>query len=418
MKTGIDISSHQGAVNWGKVVADFAILRAGWSWYDGGMNIDKRFLQNVAGAREVGVPWGAYLYAYDRTPAAARVSAERLADLLDQFQLPYPVAYDFEDTQYLGTGRESNTAICKAFLETLQGRGYYVMLYTYTNFAKGYLDMAGLAAYDLWIADYTGQVGWPGEYGIWQYSGSGRAPGVAGQVDLDRAYRDYPAIIRAAGVPIAAPSANASGRPSPTAARYVIEDMDGRIDMILDGGEGEIGLESTIVDLTVSPPQILRPGSVTRDMLEAVLGQVSIDRTILEADSGQAPRAPGMKYRHYAPQGELTIIAGPVARVTDYINVHGAKDREQGHKVGVIGTDEALAQYRADVVRSLGSRQDEAGIARHLYGILREFDDLQVTRIYSECFEASGLGQAIMNRLLKAAGHRLIVLDAADQAGE
>lgn len=125
-----------------------------------------------------------------------------------------------------------------------------------------------------------------------------------------------------------------------------------------------------------------------------------------------------MKYRHYAPQGELTIIAGPVARVTDYINVHGAKDREQGHKVGVIGTDEALAQYRADVVRSLGSRQDEAGIARHLYGILREFDDLQVTRIYSECFEASGLGQAIMNRLLKAAGHRLIVLDAADQAGE
>ena len=200
MKTGIDISSHQGAVNWGKVVADFAILRAGWSWYDGGMNIDKRFLQNVAGAREVGVPWGAYLYAYDRTPAAARVSAERLADLLDQFQLPYPVAYDFEDTQYLGTGRESNTAICKAFLETLQGRGYYVMLYTYTNFAKGYLDMARLAAYDLWIADYTGQVGWPGEYGIWQYSGSGRAPGVTGQVDLDRAYRDYPAIIRAAGL--------------------------------------------------------------------------------------------------------------------------------------------------------------------------------------------------------------------------
>lgn len=224
-------------------------------------------------------------------------------------------------------------------------------------------------------------------------------------------------ILRGGGY-VAAPSANLSGRPSPTAARYVIEDMDGRIDMILDGGEGEIGLESTIVDLTVSPPQILRPGSVTRDMLEAVLGQVSIDRTILEADSGQAPRAPGMKYRHYAPQGELTIIAGPVARVTDYINVHGAKDREQGHKVGVIGTDEALAQYRADVVRSLGSRQDEAGIARHLYGILREFDDLQVTRIYSECFEASGLGQAIMNRLLKAAGHRLIVLDAADQAGE
>ncbi len=210
---------------------------------------------------------------------------------------------------------------------------------------------------------------------------------------------------------VAAPSANLSGRPSPTAAKYVIEDMDGRVDMIIDGGEGDIGLESTIVDLTVSPPQILRPGYITQDMLAEVLGQISVDRTILETDSGQAPRAPGMKYRHYAPQGELTIISGPVRQVTDYINAHAAEDRNQGHKVGVIGTDEALAQYRADVVCSLGSRQDEDSIARHLYSILREFDDAQVTRIYSECFETTGLGQAIMNRLLKAAGHRLVVLN-------
>ena len=200
MKTGIDLSSHQGTVSWGKVTADFAILRAGWSWYDGGMNIDRQFLTNAAGAQQVGVPWGAYLYAYDRTPAAARVSAGRLADLLDRYQIPYPVAYDFEDTQYLSMGREANTAICKAFLETLQGRGYYAMLYTYTGFAMGYLNMEELAAYDLWIADYTGKVGWPGEYGIWQYSGSGTAPGVVGPVDLDRAFKDYPAIIRAAGL--------------------------------------------------------------------------------------------------------------------------------------------------------------------------------------------------------------------------
>lgn len=210
---------------------------------------------------------------------------------------------------------------------------------------------------------------------------------------------------------VAAPSANLSGRPSPTSAKYVIEDMDGRVDMIIDGGEGDIGLESTIVDLTVSPPQILRPGYITQDMLSEVLGQISVDRTILEADSGQAPRAPGMKYRHYAPKGELTIISGPAGQVTDYINVHAAEDREQGHKVGVIGTDEVLVQYRADVVRSLGSRQDEESIARHLYSILREFDDEQVTRIYSECFESTGLGQAIMNRLLKAAGHKLIALE-------
>ena len=221
-------------------------------------------------------------------------------------------------------------------------------------------------------------------------------------------------LIACGGGYVAAPSANLSGRPSPTAAKYVIEDMGGRIDMILDGGEGDIGLESTIVDLTVSPPQILRPGYITRDMLETVLGRISVDRTILEAGSGQAPRAPGMKYRHYAPKGELTIISGPAGQVTDYINARAAEDVEQGHKVGVIGTDEAMGQYRADVVRSLGSRRDEDSIARHLYSILREFDNAQVTRIYSECFETTGLGQAIMNRLLKAAGHKLIVLDSTD----
>ncbi|MDE6518069.1 MAG: threonylcarbamoyl-AMP synthase [Acetatifactor sp.] len=221
-------------------------------------------------------------------------------------------------------------------------------------------------------------------------------------------------LIACGGGYVAAPSANLSGRPSPTSARYVIEDMDGRIDMIIDGGEGDIGLESTIVDLTVSPPQVLRPGYITQDMLTEVLGQVSVDQTILTADSGQAPRAPGMKYRHYAPKGELTIISGPAGQVTDYINVHAAEDRKQGHKVGIIGTDEALTQYQADVVCSLGSRQDEESIARHLYSILREFDDEQVTRIYSECFETTGLGQAIMNRLLKAAGHKLVVLDGMD----
>ncbi len=218
-------------------------------------------------------------------------------------------------------------------------------------------------------------------------------------------------LILCGGGYVAAPSANLSGKPSPTSAKYVVEDMDGRIDMILDGGEGDIGLESTIVDLTVSPPQILRPGYITQDMLAQVLGQVSVDRTVLSADSGQAPRAPGMKYRHYAPRGELTVISGSAQQVTAYINEHAAEDRAAGHRVGIIGTDEVLAQYRGDVVRSLGSRQDEDSIARHLYGILREFDDEKVTRIYSECFEATGLGQAIMNRLLKAAGHKVVVLD-------
>lgn len=210
---------------------------------------------------------------------------------------------------------------------------------------------------------------------------------------------------------VAAPSANLSGRPSPTSARYVKEDMGGRIDVIIDGGDGEIGLESTIVDLTVSPPQVLRPGYITREMLSGVLGQVSMDQTLLRADSGQAPRAPGMKYRHYAPKGELTIVSGQAGQVTAYINARAAEDEAGGHRVGVIATDEALPEYCADVVCSLGSRRDEEEIARRLYGILRRFDDEKVTRIYSECFDDTGLGQAIMNRLLKAAGHRLVILE-------
>lgn len=200
MKTGFDISSHQGAVNWRKIESDFVILRAGWSWYQGGMNIDQRFTENAEGAGAAGIPWGAYLYAYDRSPRAAEISAGRLADLLDSYRLPYPVAYDFEDSQYLSMGRQENTAICRAFLGALQSRGYYVMLYTYTNFAKGYLEMGELSGYDLWVADYTGKVGWPGAYGMWQYTAAGVVAGVNGPVDLDRAYKDYPEVIRGAGL--------------------------------------------------------------------------------------------------------------------------------------------------------------------------------------------------------------------------
>ncbi len=209
---------------------------------------------------------------------------------------------------------------------------------------------------------------------------------------------------------VAAPSANTSGRPSPTVAKYVEEDMSGRIEVIIDGGEVGIGLESTIVDMTVSPPQILRPGYITEEMLQQVLGEVDTDVTILRDDSGQAPKAPGMKYRHYAPKGDLTIVMGTPEKVTEYINAHANADRAEGEKVGIIGTEEVLKQYRADVVKSVGSRKDEDSIARHLYTILREFDDEGVTRIYSEGFEAEGFGQAIMNRLLKAAGHKIIYL--------
>ena len=130
MKRGIDVSSHQGAIDWGAVKTDFAILRAGWSWYQGGMTQDQRFLENVKGVREAGLPWGAYLYAYDKTPEAARASARKLGALLSGYQMEYPVAYDFEDPQYQQNTPEQNTAVCKAFLEELEGQGYYASLYT------------------------------------------------------------------------------------------------------------------------------------------------------------------------------------------------------------------------------------------------------------------------------------------------
>ncbi|MBE5865416.1 MAG: threonylcarbamoyl-AMP synthase [Lachnospiraceae bacterium] len=220
------------------------------------------------------------------------------------------------------------------------------------------------------------------------------------------------AFIRESGGYVAAPSANTSGKPSPTLAAYVAEDMNGRIDMILDGGQVGIGIESTIIDLTVTPPQILRPGYVTREMLEKVLGEVAVDVTVMKSqeDCGQAPKAPGMKYRHYAPAGELVIVQGQPEAVTAYINSRAAEDMAAGEKVGVIGTAEVLDEYRANVVKSVGSRMDEESIAHSLYAILREFDDEKVTRIYSEGFSAEGLGQAIMNRLLKAAGHHVVDL--------
>ena len=215
------------------------------------------------------------------------------------------------------------------------------------------------------------------------------------------------ALIEAAGGYVAAPSANRSGKPSPTLAKYVMEDMDGRIDMVLDGGTLGIGLESTIVDLTGDVPEILRPGYVTREMLESVLGKVETDVTILSDDSKTAPKAPGMKYRHYAPVGDLVIVSGRQEDVVDEINRRLDEAAGQGKRTGVICTEETKALYKAEFVKSAGRRSDESTIARELYRILREFDDEKVEVIYSEAFDTAGMGQAIMNRLLKAAGHHI-----------
>lgn len=216
------------------------------------------------------------------------------------------------------------------------------------------------------------------------------------------------AVIRAGGGFIAAPSANVSGRPSPTKASHVREDLEGRIDMIVDGGTVEIGVESTILDVTVKPPMILRPGAVTREMLEELIGEVAVDKALIRADSKEAPKAPGMKYRHYAPKAELSIVEGPMELVIGAINSMAASQIADGSKVGIIGTKETVGHYKCGIVKSIGTRADEATIANHLYSILREFDEEKVDYIFSEAFSSGGIGNAIMNRLLKAAGYRVI----------
>lgn len=215
-------------------------------------------------------------------------------------------------------------------------------------------------------------------------------------------------VIDAGGGFIAAPSANTSGRPSPTTAQHVKEDMDGRIEMIVDGGPVEIGVESTILDMTVTPPMILRPGAVTEEMLTELIGEVAVDHTLITADSTEAPKAPGMKYRHYAPNAELVIIEGPAPKVTEEINRLARARQKEGYKVGIIGTEETVSGYTSGDVKSIGTREDESTIAGRLYAVLREFDDDGVNYIYSESFATGGIGSAIMNRLLKAAGHHVI----------
>lgn len=217
-------------------------------------------------------------------------------------------------------------------------------------------------------------------------------------------------LILAGGGYVSAPSANTSGRPSPTTAQHVAEDLSGKIEMIIDGGSVDIGVESTILDMTVVPPMILRPGAITKEMLEEVVGEVEVDAAILSDNCKQAPKAPGMKYRHYAPKADLIIVEGEPEDVVEAIRCVSAEQIQAGKRVGVIGTDESVPQYVNGIVKSIGSREKEDSVAHNLYRILREFDEEEVDCIYSEAFSNEGLGTAIMNRLGKAAGHK--VMDA------
>lgn len=224
------------------------------------------------------------------------------------------------------------------------------------------------------------------------------------------------ALIREAGVSIAAPSANLSGKPSPTLGKHVIDDMNGRIDMIIDGGMVGMGLESTIVDVTVEPPMILRPGFITKEMLKDVVGEIGIDPAILEKPKeGLKPKAPGMKYRHYAPKADFTIYRGEKNKVAKEILKQANEKAKEGFLTGIITAEEHLKLYEGkteenvDVI-ALGNLEHPETIANHLFQVLREFDEQGAELIFGEAFSEDHIGQAIMNRLTKAAGYQIIDL--------
>ena len=210
-------------------------------------------------------------------------------------------------------------------------------------------------------------------------------------------------IIRRAGVPVAAPSANTSGRPSCTTAAHVLEDMDGRIDAVVDGGGCTVGVESTILDLTADPPRLLRPGGLPLEELEAAAGRIVVDKAVtgLLAE-GERPRAPGMKYRHYAPKAPVTVVTGPSAASAAYIRAHAGPDS------GVICFREYLGLFPGRVTHDLGPEGDRAEQARRVFDALRAFDGTAVKEIFAQCPDGAGLGLAIGNRLKKAAGFHVV----------
>lgn len=210
-------------------------------------------------------------------------------------------------------------------------------------------------------------------------------------------------IIRQAGVPVAAPSGNTSGRPSPTSAEDMLEDMQGKIDGIFDGGACRVGVESTIIDLTVDPPRLLRAGGLSLEKLREVLGEVTVDKSVTQKmGEGEKPLAPGMKYRHYAPKARVTAVCGAPEKTAQYIQEHW----QEG--AGVICFTEFASLFPGACVEILGRSEDKEEQARRVFHALRAFDSLPVTSIFAQCPDHEGLGLAVANRLKKAAGFCLV----------
>ncbi|MFZ5597565.1 MAG: L-threonylcarbamoyladenylate synthase [Bacillota bacterium] len=254
---------------------------------------------------------------------------------------------------------------------------------------------------------------WPGPVTFILRRG-GRVPEAVSPGLTGLAFRmpDHPvalALIRVAGVPVAAPSANLSGRPSPTTAEHVRRDLSGRIDMILDGGPAGLGLESTVVDMTGDLPVILRPGGITPEQIMDAVGPVELDRSVeVAGETVKKPRSPGMKYRHYAPSAPLVLVEGDGAPVIAEIKRIALEYIGKGKKVGVICRRENIGQYEGVLAVSAGASNDPASVAASLYGALRYFDDSGVDVILAEGVGNRGLGLAVNNRLRRAAGGKVV----------
>lgn len=211
------------------------------------------------------------------------------------------------------------------------------------------------------------------------------------------------ALIREAGVPLAAPSANLSGRPSTTTSGHVMDDLGGKIPAIVEGGPCAVGVESTVVSLAGNVPRLLRPGGVSLEQLESVLGSVEVDRALREKIGDEVRvSAPGMKYRHYAPKAPVTVVCGDPERTAVYITRHAGLD------AGVICFSECAFQFEMHERRVIGSSDDVQTQARRVFDALRSFDATDVTEIWAQCPDDTGLGLAVANRLKKAAGFKVV----------
>jgi len=218
------------------------------------------------------------------------------------------------------------------------------------------------------------------------------------------------ALLKESRCPIAAPSANLAGKPSPTSALHVLADLNGRIDAVLDAGSTAIGVESTVLDLTVDPPQILRPGGAPYETLRDFLGNVELNPLAVSEVTPhiEKARSPGLKYRHYAPVAEMIVVEGEPEKIADKVNSLKRFYEGGGKKVGILVTYENLSCYSAESVKCLGSRRDLSAVARNLFGLLREFDAEKIDVIIAEGVPPVGLGLAVMNRLRKASGYNIV----------